>query len=97
MPPCVSLQAVKMRSTIAVSKRISFARGRSSQIGVTSNARPADVIIGALPISAAIGAASSVADITTISSRLVVNQAALKVKRALLQPVIDAFAGAVKP
>ncbi|WP_323001077.1 ATP phosphoribosyltransferase [Denitromonas sp.] len=39
----------------------------------------------------------AVEDITTISSRLVVNQAALKVKRALLQPVIDAFAGAVKP
>jgi ATP phosphoribosyltransferase len=31
-----------------------------------------------------------------ISSRLVVNQAALKLKRELLQPVIDAFAGAVK-
>src|SRR5690606_22410277 len=30
-----------------------------------------------------------------ISSRLVVNQAALKLKRELLQPVIDAFAGAV--
>jgi ATP phosphoribosyltransferase len=39
----------------------------------------------------------AVEDITTISSRLVVNQAALKVKRELLQPVIDAFAGAVKP
>ncbi|MEZ5611633.1 MAG: ATP phosphoribosyltransferase [Rhodocyclaceae bacterium] len=39
----------------------------------------------------------AVEDITTISSRLVVNQAALKVKRALLQPVIDAFAGAVTP
>ncbi|HWT54076.1 MAG TPA: ATP phosphoribosyltransferase, partial [Rhodocyclaceae bacterium] len=30
-----------------------------------------------------------------ISSRLVVNQAALKMKRDLLQPVIEAFAGAV--
>jgi ATP phosphoribosyltransferase len=30
-----------------------------------------------------------------ISSRLIVNQAALKMKRELLQPVIDAFAGAV--
>ena len=30
-----------------------------------------------------------------ISSRLVVNQAALKLKRELLQPVIEAFAGAV--
>jgi len=39
----------------------------------------------------------AVEDIMDISSRLVVNQAALKVKRALIQPVIDAFAGAVKP
>ena len=39
----------------------------------------------------------AVEDIISISSRLVVNQAALKVKRELLQPVIDAFAGAVKP
>ncbi|RLJ63731.1 ATP phosphoribosyltransferase [Sulfurisoma sediminicola] len=37
-----------------------------------------------------------VEDIMPISSRLVVNQAALKLKRDLLQPVIDAFAGAVK-
>jgi ATP phosphoribosyltransferase len=29
-----------------------------------------------------------------ISSRLIVNQAALKIKRELLQPVIEAFAGA---
>jgi len=36
-----------------------------------------------------------VEDIMPISSRLVVNQAALKLKRELLQPVIDAFAGAV--
>ncbi|HEX5125292.1 MAG TPA: ATP phosphoribosyltransferase [Rhodocyclaceae bacterium] len=35
--------------------------------------------------------------IMPISSRLVVNQAALKLKRELLQPVIEAFAGAVKP
>lgn len=39
----------------------------------------------------------AVEDIMDISSRLVVNQAALKVKRGLIQPVIDAFAGAVKP
>ena len=31
-----------------------------------------------------------------ISSRLVVNQAALKMKREVLQPVIEAFAGAVQ-
>ena len=36
-----------------------------------------------------------VEDIMAISSRLVVNQASLKMKRDLLQPVIDAFAGAV--
>jgi ATP phosphoribosyltransferase len=34
-------------------------------------------------------------DMLPISSRLVVNQAALKLKRELLQPVIDAFSGAV--
>ena len=38
----------------------------------------------------------AVEDIMQISSRLIVNQAALKMKRELLQPVIDAFAGAVK-
>jgi ATP phosphoribosyltransferase len=37
-----------------------------------------------------------VEEIMAISSRLVVNQAALKMKRELLQPVIDAFAGAVQ-
>ena len=37
-----------------------------------------------------------VEEIMEISSRLVVNQAALKVKHELLQPVIDAFAGAVR-
>lgn len=36
-----------------------------------------------------------VEQIMPISSRLVVNQAALKTKRALIQPVIDAFAKAV--
>ena len=34
--------------------------------------------------------------ILDISSRLVVNQAALKVKREILQPIIDAFAQAVE-
>lgn len=37
-----------------------------------------------------------VEEIMPISSRLVVNQAALKMKRDILQPVIDAFAGAIK-
>ena len=38
-----------------------------------------------------------VEDILEISSRLIVNQASLKLKHDLLQPVIDAFAGAIKP
>jgi ATP phosphoribosyltransferase len=37
-----------------------------------------------------------VEEIMPISSRLVVNQAALKLKRNLLQPLLDAFAGAVR-
>lgn len=37
-----------------------------------------------------------VEQVMPISSRLIVNQAALKLKRELLQPVIEAFAGAVK-
>ena len=37
-----------------------------------------------------------VEEIMNISARLIVNQAALKMKRELLQPLIDAFAGAVK-
>ena len=37
-----------------------------------------------------------VEEIMKISSRLVVNQASLKVKHTLLQPVLDAFAGAVR-
>jgi len=37
-----------------------------------------------------------VEEIMQISSRLVVNQAALKTKRELIQPVIEAFAGAVQ-
>lgn len=39
---------------------------------------------------------TEVEEIMPISSRLVVNQASLKLKHALLQPVIEAFAGAVK-
>lgn len=35
--------------------------------------------------------------IMDISSRLVVNQAALKIKREALRPIIDAFAGAITP
>jgi len=38
----------------------------------------------------------AVEEIAQISSRLVVNQAALKLKRSTLQPMLDAFAGAIK-
>jgi ATP phosphoribosyltransferase len=38
----------------------------------------------------------AVEEIVQISSRLVVNQASLKLKRAAIQPMLDAFAGAVK-
>ncbi len=38
----------------------------------------------------------AVEDIRDISSRLIVNQAALKLKQATLQPILDAFAGAIK-
>jgi ATP phosphoribosyltransferase len=38
----------------------------------------------------------AVEEIAPISSRLVVNQASLKLKRAAIQPMLDAFAGAVK-
>ena len=39
----------------------------------------------------------AVEEIMSISARLVINQAALKVKRELLQPLIEAFSGAVQP
>ncbi|MDP2806371.1 MAG: ATP phosphoribosyltransferase, partial [Gallionellaceae bacterium] len=38
----------------------------------------------------------AVEEISQISSRLVVNQASLKLKRANIQPLLDAFAQAVK-
>lgn len=38
----------------------------------------------------------AVEEIAPVSSRLVVNQASLKLKRAAIQPMLDAFAGAVK-
>jgi ATP phosphoribosyltransferase len=37
----------------------------------------------------------AVEEVAAISARLVVNQAALKLKRASLQPLIDAFSAAV--
>ncbi len=39
----------------------------------------------------------AVEEIMPVSARLIVNQAALKTKRAALQPLIDAFAGAARP
>lgn len=39
----------------------------------------------------------AVEEIIPISARLVVNQASLKLKRALIQPLVDAFAGAAAP
>ena len=38
----------------------------------------------------------AVEEIAPISARLIVNQAALKVKRGEIQPLLDAFAGAVR-
>lgn len=40
---------------------------------------------------------AEVEEIMPISSRLIVNQAALKLKRDLIQPLLEAFSGAVKP
>ena len=40
---------------------------------------------------------AAVEEIMPVSARLIVNQAALKTRRAKLQPLIDAFAGAVRP
>ena len=39
----------------------------------------------------------AVEEIMPVTSRLIVNQAALKTKRAVLQPLIEAFAGATRP
>jgi len=39
----------------------------------------------------------AVEEIMPVSSRLIVNQAALKTRRALLQPLIEAFARAARP
>jgi ATP phosphoribosyltransferase len=39
----------------------------------------------------------AVEEIMPVSSRLIVNQAALKTRRAVLQPLIDAFARAARP
>ncbi|MBY0473950.1 MAG: ATP phosphoribosyltransferase [Nitrosomonas sp.] len=39
----------------------------------------------------------AVEEIMAISSRLIINQAALKLKRDAIQPILDAFSAAVKP
>lgn len=58
----------------------------------------ADAIVDLVSTSGTLKANNlvEVEDIMPISSRLVVNQASLKLKRELIQPVLEAFAGAVK-
>ena len=57
----------------------------------------ADAIVDLVSTGSTLKANNLVAveHVMDISSRLIVNQAALKVKRERLQPVIDAFAAAV--
>ena len=57
----------------------------------------ADVIVDLVSTGGTLKANNLVAveEIMTISSRLVVNQASLKLKRAVLRPIIDAFRDAV--
>ena len=58
----------------------------------------ADAIVDLVSTGSTLKANNLVAveEIMQISSRLVVNQASLKLKRELIQPVLEAFAGAVK-
>lgn len=58
----------------------------------------ADAIVDLVSTGSTLKANNLVAveEIMSISSRLVVNQAALKVKREALQPIIDAFAQAIE-
>ncbi|MFM9912961.1 MAG: ATP phosphoribosyltransferase [Methylophilaceae bacterium] len=58
----------------------------------------ADAIVDLVSTGSTLKANNLVAveDIMPISSRLIVNQASLKLKREQIQPIIDAFAGAVK-
>ncbi len=57
-----------------------------------------DVIVDLVSSGATLKANNlkAVEEVAQISSRLVVNQASLKLKRATIQPMLDAFAGAVK-
>ncbi len=57
-----------------------------------------DVIVDLVSSGATLKANNlkAVEEVAQISSRLVVNQASLKLKRAIIQPMLNAFAGAVK-
>lgn len=57
-----------------------------------------DVIVDLVSSGATLKANNlkAVEEVAQISSRLVVNQASLKLKRITIQPMLDAFAGAVK-
>lgn len=57
-----------------------------------------DVIVDLVSSGATLKANNlkAVEEVGQVSSRLVVNQASLKLKRAVIQPMLDAFAGAVK-
>lgn len=57
-----------------------------------------DVIVDLVSSGATLKANNlkAVEEVAQISSRLVVNQASLKLKRTVIQPMLDAFAGAVK-
>ncbi len=59
----------------------------------------ADVIVDLVSTGGTLKANNLVAveEIMSISSRLVVNQAAMKLKHDSLQPIIEAFRGAVRP
>ena len=58
----------------------------------------ADAIVDLVSTGATLRANNlkAVEEIGDISSRLIVNQASLKLNRSLLQPIIDAFRSAVK-
>jgi ATP phosphoribosyltransferase len=58
----------------------------------------ADAIVDLVSTGATLRANNlkAVEEIGDISSRLIVNQASLKLNRPLLQPILDAFSGAVK-
>jgi ATP phosphoribosyltransferase len=58
----------------------------------------ADAIVDLVSTGATLRANNlkAVEEVGDISSRLIVNQASLKLNRPLLQPILDAFSGAVK-